>query len=68
MPAPFGQPLTGDCGLCSRPVEGEENGCVALDQVYHNSCFKCTKCSEYNELPDSIRICRGVGCSASGLV
>ena len=36
----------GDCGLCFKPVEGEESGCVALDQVYHNSCFKCMKCSE----------------------
>lgn len=36
--------FTGVCAMCELPVIGEETGCLALDEIFHNSCFKCNKC------------------------
>jgi hypothetical protein len=36
--------LAGPCGICDQPVIGEESGCLALEQIFHNRCFKCNKC------------------------
>ncbi|CAI4232238.1 unnamed protein product [Auanema sp. JU1783] len=32
------------CVSCSNPITFEKPGCVALDQVFHVSCFNCKKC------------------------
>ena len=39
---------SGQCSLCGYPVYDEETGCFALNEVFHNNCFKCQKCCKYN--------------------
>lgn len=34
----------GICNKCSKAIIGAENGCSAIDQIYHNACFKCQIC------------------------
>ncbi|XP_011409674.1 PREDICTED: Wilms tumor protein 1-interacting protein homolog [Amphimedon queenslandica] len=34
----------GPCAMCDLPVVGVETGCFALEQIFHNTCFKCNKC------------------------
>ncbi|KAL8572656.1 hypothetical protein ACOMHN_016506 [Nucella lapillus] len=36
----------GICGHCEKEVTGESNGCSAMDQVFHVTCFTCVGCSE----------------------
>ena len=35
------------CVKCGRSVMGEKSRCVALDQLFHVDCFRCTSCSEF---------------------
>ena len=35
---------TGMCARCNDEIVGEENGLVAMDRMYHVSCFTCTMC------------------------
>lgn len=35
----------GICGRCEKEVTGENNGCTAMDQVYHINCFTCIGCN-----------------------
>lgn len=35
----------GICGRCEKEVKGENNGCTAMDQVYHINCFTCVGCN-----------------------
>lgn len=37
----------GMCAKCGKQVIGENNGCTAMDQVYHITCFICVNCSKY---------------------
>ncbi len=39
---------SGQCSVCELPVQGAWSGCVAVDDIYHNSCFKCQKCGKPN--------------------
>ena len=32
------------CARCNDEIVGEENGLVAMDRMYHVSCFTCTMC------------------------
>jgi hypothetical protein len=32
------------CARCNDEIVGEENGLVAMDRMYHVSCFTCTIC------------------------
>ena len=32
------------CARCNDEIIGEENGIVAMDRMYHISCFTCTIC------------------------
>ena len=32
------------CTRCNDEIVGEENGLVAMDRMYHVSCFTCTMC------------------------
>ncbi|UJR26863.1 hypothetical protein I4U23_008174 [Adineta vaga] len=34
----------GMCARCNDEIVGEENGLVAMDRMYHVSCFTCTMC------------------------
>lgn len=34
----------GMCARCNDDIVGEENGLVAMDRMYHVSCFTCTMC------------------------
>jgi len=34
----------GYCAKCGEAVIGMENGCLALDDVFHLQCFTCTRC------------------------
>ncbi|CAF1103030.1 unnamed protein product [Rotaria sordida] len=34
----------GMCARCNDEIVGEENGIVAMDRMYHVSCFTCTMC------------------------
>lgn len=36
----------GMCHKCGDKVLGEGNGCSALGEVYHVSCFTCVVCSQ----------------------
>jgi len=38
----------GMCVKCGRSVMGEKSRCVALDQLFHVDCFRCSACSESN--------------------
>nr|XP_002730765.2 PREDICTED: lipoma-preferred partner homolog isoform X1 [Saccoglossus kowalevskii] len=35
----------GTCGKCNQKVMGEENGCSAMDQIFHIDCFTCVTCN-----------------------
>ncbi|XP_014274613.1 lipoma-preferred partner [Halyomorpha halys] len=37
--------IYGDCVKCGEKVVGEDNGCTAMDQVYHIECFTCCHCA-----------------------
>ena len=32
------------CARCCQVIENEENGCNALGENFHNSCFHCNRC------------------------
>jgi hypothetical protein len=34
----------GMCARCDDEIVGEENGLVAMDRMYHVSCFTCSMC------------------------
>ncbi|XP_022090292.1 lipoma-preferred partner homolog isoform X2 [Acanthaster planci] len=34
----------GICAKCGQKVVGDNNGCTAMDQVYHIDCFTCDTC------------------------
>ncbi|CAF2814343.1 unnamed protein product [Rotaria sp. Silwood2] len=34
----------GMCARCNDEIVGEENGLIAMDRMYHVSCFTCTMC------------------------
>ncbi|XP_052864571.1 lipoma-preferred partner homolog [Anopheles cruzii] len=34
----------GTCVKCGERVVGENNGCTAMDKIYHISCFTCQQC------------------------
>lgn len=34
----------GVCVRCGERVIGEQSGCTAMDQIYHISCFSCSRC------------------------
>ncbi|KAL3861314.1 hypothetical protein ACJMK2_007369 [Sinanodonta woodiana] len=34
----------GMCSKCGKKVLGETNGCTAMDQIFHISCFVCVSC------------------------
>ncbi|XP_064610729.1 lipoma-preferred partner homolog isoform X2 [Liolophura sinensis] len=36
----------GMCAKCGKQVIGENNGCTAMDQVYHITCFICVNCTK----------------------
>ena len=36
----------GDCHKCGEKVIGEGNGCSAMGEVYHVSCFTCVVCAQ----------------------
>ncbi|XP_012255404.2 PDZ and LIM domain protein 5-like isoform X1 [Athalia rosae] len=36
--------IYGICSQCGRKVEGEGNGCSAMDKVFHITCFCCFVC------------------------
>lgn len=40
----------GMCVKCGRSVMGEKSRCVALDQLFHVDCFRCTSCSKITSL------------------
>ena len=35
---------SGMCARCNDEIVGEENGLVAMDRMYHVSCFTCSMC------------------------
>ncbi|XP_077998473.1 uncharacterized protein LOC144451487 isoform X2 [Glandiceps talaboti] len=35
----------GMCGKCGQKVMGDENGCSAMDQIFHINCFTCVTCN-----------------------
>lgn len=35
----------GMCGRCEHEVSGENNGCTAMEQVFHIQCFTCVNCN-----------------------
>lgn len=34
----------GVCVRCGERVIGEQSGCTAMDQIYHITCFSCSRC------------------------
>ncbi|KAL5013426.1 hypothetical protein ScPMuIL_007696 [Solemya velum] len=36
----------GTCSKCGKCVEGENNGCTAMEQVFHITCFTCVNCAK----------------------
>ena len=32
------------CARCCQPIATEEEGCNALGENFHNSCFHCNRC------------------------
>jgi len=39
--------IAGICAKCGKRVVGENNGCTAMDQVFHIACFVCVGCGRF---------------------